>query len=188
MNTTPVSLLEQLRRPTDEEAWARFVALYTPLLFYWARRVGLQEPDAADLVQDVFTQLVRKLPEFAYDRHKSFRSWLRTVTLNRWRTMQRRRAPQSLEGNPEALAALSGPDTAAQLWEAEYAQHLAARALAVMRERFEPATWQAFWACVAESRPAAEVAAQLGISVGAVYVARSRVLARLRQELDGLLD
>ena len=62
---------------------ARFVELYTPLLYYWARRVGLRRQDAADLVQDVFTLLVRKLPEFTYDRNKRFRAWLRTVTLNR---------------------------------------------------------------------------------------------------------
>src|SRR5207248_2374355 len=70
MSQTPVSLLERLRRPGEEAAWMRFVELYTPLLYYWGRRAGLQEPDAADLVQDVLTLLVRKLPEFTYDRHK----------------------------------------------------------------------------------------------------------------------
>src|SRR5437763_16387468 len=110
MNTTPASLLERLRRPAEEAAWVRFVELYTPLLFYWARRVGLREPDAADLVQDVFALLVQKLPEFRYDRHKSFRAWLRTVTLNRWRQTQRRQTPAPLP--EEALPDAPGPDEA----------------------------------------------------------------------------
>ena len=80
MNTTSFSLLERLRQPSDSAAWDRFVELYTPLLFYWGRRAGLQSADAADLVQDVFEVLLHKLPEFQYDRQKSFRSWLRTVT------------------------------------------------------------------------------------------------------------
>ena len=75
----PPSLLQQLRSSDDQRAWRRFVDLYTPLLFYWARCVGLQESDAADLVQEVFTLLVRKLPEFTYDHNKGFRNWLRTV-------------------------------------------------------------------------------------------------------------
>ncbi len=64
MSTTPVSLLEQLRQPTAARAWPRFVELYAPLLYDWARRLGLQDADAADLVQDVFAILLRKLPEF----------------------------------------------------------------------------------------------------------------------------
>src|SRR5947209_13312864 len=76
MHTTSASLLHRLRQPSDKESWPRFVKLYTPLLFYWARRLGLQEPDAADLVQDVFTALVQKLPQFEYDPDRGFRSWL----------------------------------------------------------------------------------------------------------------
>jgi len=91
MDTTPGSLLERLRQPGQPEAWRRFVQLYTPLLFHWARRLGLQEQDAADLIQDVFLVLARKLPDFTYDRRQSFRGWLRTVTLNKWRESARRR-------------------------------------------------------------------------------------------------
>ena len=76
---TPASLLERLRQPGQDQAWARFVDLYTPLLFYWARRLGCQESEAADLVQEVLLLLVRKLPGFTYDQHKSFRGWLRTI-------------------------------------------------------------------------------------------------------------
>src|SRR3954463_2471431 len=96
MHPTPAHLLDRLRRPADQEAWDRFVHLYTPLLFYWARRTGLQESDAADLVQDVFKILLRKLPEFTYDQQGSFRGWLRTILLNQWRSEARRRVERSL--------------------------------------------------------------------------------------------
>jgi RNA polymerase sigma-70 factor (ECF subfamily) len=92
MDTTPASLLERLRQPNQANAWERFVELYTPLLMYWARRRGLHPQDAADLVQDVFTVLVEKLPEFTYDHRRSFRNWLRTVLVNKWRDHRRRRA------------------------------------------------------------------------------------------------
>jgi RNA polymerase sigma-70 factor (ECF subfamily) len=110
METTSVSLLERLRQPDQPRAWERFVELYTPLLLYWARRRGLQHQDAADLVQDVLTVLVRKLPEFTYDRRRSFRGWLRTVLLNKWRDRQRlHRLP--LAGAEEVdLAEVAAPD------------------------------------------------------------------------------
>jgi RNA polymerase sigma-70 factor (ECF subfamily) len=187
MHATPVSLLERLRRPSEPGAWDRFVELYTPLLYYWARRMGLQEPDAADLVQEVFTILLQKLPEFTYDADKSFRAWLRTITLNKWRAKQRRAGTRREEGD-EALAGLSGPDAAEALWEAEYRQQLVRRALEIMQGEFQPATWKACWAVVVEGRPAAEVAAELGLSPGAVRSAKFRVLSRLREELEGMLD
>src|SRR3954468_8593819 len=91
MTTTPVSLLERLRQPDPQEAWVRFTRLYTPLLYYWARRMRLQPEDAADLVQEVFAQLVVKLPEFTYEPGKRFRAWLRTVILNKYRDRLRGR-------------------------------------------------------------------------------------------------
>jgi RNA polymerase sigma-70 factor (ECF subfamily) len=185
---TPASLLERLRQPAEREAWTRFVKLYTPLLFSWARRVGLQEQDAADLVQDVFAVLIQKLPDFSYDQRRSFRSWLRTVTLNKWREAQRRRAAvqrsERLYAEPEPLS----PDVAEAFWEAEYRQHLVAQALQLMQTDFHPTTWQACWEHVVSGKSAAEVAAQLGISPGAVRAAKFRVLGRLRRELDQLLD
>jgi RNA polymerase sigma-70 factor (ECF subfamily) len=187
MNTTPVSLLERLRQSPEQKAWARFVELYTPLLFHWARRVGLQEPDAADLVQDVFALLLQKLPEFTYDRHRSFRAWLRTVTLNKWRENQRRAASRP-EAQAVPLAEAAADADGEAFWESEYRNHLVGRALEVMRSDFTPTSWKACWELVVGERPAAEVAAELGISVGAVYAAKFRVLTRLRQELAGLMD
>jgi RNA polymerase sigma-70 factor (ECF subfamily) len=184
MHETPASLLERLRRPDEQAAWDRFVDLYTPLIYYWARRSGLQPHDAADLVQEVFTVLVRKLPEFTYDQHKSFRGWLRTITLNKWRERRRRQTVPAVDvGRADDVPS---PDGEA-LWESEYRQQVVGRALEIMCTDFRPATWKACWGVVVEGRPAAKVAAELGLTVGAVHAARFRVLARLRQELAGLL-
>jgi RNA polymerase sigma-70 factor (ECF subfamily) len=183
---TSASLLERLRQPGEEAAWRRFVELYTPLLFSWARKAGLGDADAADLVQDVFALLVQKLPEFVYDRQKSFRGWLRTVTLNRWREKHRRQRPAGeLGGSADEVA---GPNSVAAFWEQDYRQHLVGRAMEMMQNEFQPATWKACWELVVAERPAPEVAAELGLTVNAVYLAKSRVLRHLRRELAGLLD
>src|SRR4051812_26813266 len=126
---TPASLLERLRLPFEPEAWGRFVSLYTPLLFSWCHRAGLQESDAADLVQEVFVTLLQVLPDFSYDRHRSFRGWLRTVTLNKWRNVRRQPDNRRLREPGGHLALAAGPDDLEGLWEAEYQQHLAGRAL-----------------------------------------------------------
>jgi RNA polymerase sigma-70 factor (ECF subfamily) len=186
MHTTPVTLLERLRHPDEQGAWASFVELCTPFLFAWARRLGLQEADAADLVQEVFAILVDKLPTFVYDPRKSFRGWLRAVALNQWRATSRKRAAAALEGavDPEELEA---PE-AEGFWDEEYRRHLVARALAIMQAEHDPSTWKACWECVVNGRSAAEVGADLGLKPGAVRAAKFRVLARLRRELDGMLD
>jgi len=187
MHSTPLSLLERLRQPADQDAWSRFVRLYTPLLRYWARRAGLQEPDAADLLQEVFTLLIDKLPSFRYDGTSSFRSWLRTVTLNKWRE-RGRRATLPVAGDDATLAGLTVPDPLEEHWEAEYRQRLVGQALRLMRAEFQPTTWQACWEHVVSGKSAAEVARDLGLTPGAVRAAKFRVLCRLRQELNGLLD
>ena len=187
MEKTPASLLERLRRP-DEGAWPRFVDLYTPLLYFWACRMGLQPADAADLVQDVFTILLQKFPEFSYDKTRSFRSWLRTVTLNRLHDNRRRKAAALRDAGPAGLEDVAVPPDAEALWDKEYRDHLVGRAAEVMKAEFQPTTWQAFWGLAVEGKSGAEVAAALGLSVEAVYAAKSRVLRRLRQELDGLLE
>jgi RNA polymerase sigma-70 factor (ECF subfamily) len=188
MNTTPASLLERLQQSDEQAAWARFVELYTPVLFAWARRLGLQAQDAADLVQEVFTVLVRKLPEFRYDKHKSFRGWLRTITLNKWRDACRSRAALPVQAGHAALEDLADPGAGDGFAETEYRQCLVARALELMQSEFQPSTWKACWEFVVNSRPAADVARELDISVNAVYLAKGRVLRRLRAELEGLLD
>ncbi len=187
MPTTSITLLERLRKPGERDAWDRFVQLYTPLLLFWARRTGLPEADAADLVQEVFLVLLRKLPEFAYQPGRSFRGWLRTILVNKWRNYRDRLVNTRNEG-PAALEDLAGPDSMADLVKADYQQYLVGRALQLMQVEFQPATWKACWEYVVRGRPAAEVAAELNLSVNAVYLAKSRVLTRLRQELEGLLE
>ncbi len=189
---TPISLLQRLRLAGEEAraatAWGEFVDLYTPLLYSWARRLGLQPPDASDLVQDVFLILVRKLPEFHYDPQKSFRAWLRTVFMNRWRDVRRRpdaAAPQAAEAE---MAELAGPDPAREREEAEHREYLVRRALELMRREFQQSTWMACWEQVVNGRPGAEVARELGMSVNAAYLARSRVLRRVREYLEEFLD
>jgi RNA polymerase sigma-70 factor (ECF subfamily) len=187
MNTTSASLLQRLRQPSAQDDWGRFVQLYSPLLYGWAHRLGLPDADAADLVQDVFTALVQKLPEFRYDSGKGFRGWLRTVLLNRWRDLGRRASAAGRGSRQAALPELPAPEEDF-LAEQEYRQQLVSRALQLMQAEFSLCTWKACWEHVVADRPAKEVAEELGISVGSVYVAKSRVLSRLRQELEGLMD
>jgi RNA polymerase sigma-70 factor (ECF subfamily) len=180
-------LLERLRQADDREAWDRFVALYTPLFYHWARRLGLQQSDAADLVQDVFAVLVRRLPHFRYQAGKRFRGWLWTVLVNKWKRARKRQAagPTTAEA---LLDTLPSAEDGGGFEEAEYRQYLIGRALRLMQADFQPVTWKACWEYAVVGRPAAEVAAELGVSVNAVHLAKSRVLRRLRQELVGLLD
>jgi RNA polymerase sigma-70 factor, ECF subfamily len=187
MNTTSPSLLELLRRPGEQEAWFRFVELYTPLIYYWARKTGLDPADASDLVQDVFLVLARTLPHFQYDPHQSFRGWLRMVTLNKWRERRRRRAIP-IDGDAEVDAVQAHSEALESQWDSEYCTHLIGRALDLMRAEFQPKTWMACWEHVVSGKSAAEVAAELGITTDSVYAAKSRVLKRLRQELSGLWD
>jgi RNA polymerase sigma-70 factor, ECF subfamily len=185
MDSTPVSLLERLRQPGDDAAWARFVRLYTPLLFHWLRRTGISEDDAADLVQDVLLVLVKRLPEFQYDRSQSFHRWLCAVTLNLWRDRAKRK-PLVQFANDQAKLDPPVPDDLDSFIEREYRDQLAAHAWSILQADFEPETVRIFRALVLEGQSANEVAAKLGVSVGAVYAAKCRVLARLRQELAGL--
>lgn len=186
MNTTSPSLLERLQHPGDQAAWDRFISLYTPLLCHWGRKLGLNDADAADLVQEVCTVLARQMPSFRYEPTQRFRAWLWTLTVNKWREARRRQPVAS--GIGEAIEALPGPDSTLALDEEEYRQWLASRALELIQTDFEPATWKAFWECVVADRPPADVAGELGLSLNSVYGAKYRVLRRLREELAGLLD
>lgn len=188
MDTTPVSLIERVRTPGDHEAWRKLVELTTPLLFSWASRAGLRDHDAADLVQDVLAIMVAQLPKFDYDRERSFRGWLRVVTTNKLHERRRRRTPEALPPDDARLDAIADETAIEAFWEREFREKLVARALELMRAHFQPNTWKACWEHVVCDRPAAEVAAELGMSEAAVYVAKGRVLRRLRQDLAGAWD
>jgi len=183
MESTATSLLERLRHQPHADDWSRFVRLYAPLLLDWARGTGASESDAADLVQDVFATLVEQLPTFQYDPQRSFRAWLRTILLNRWRAMQRKRQPipaGDFDGLP-GPAEPTFPD------EADDRVQLLRQALGLLRSEFQPATWEAFRRTLLLGQPVAQVAAELKMSANAVYIARSRVLQRLRREMAGLV-
>jgi RNA polymerase sigma-70 factor (ECF subfamily) len=187
MQTSP-SLLKRLGNADDREAWERFVELYSPVLYGWARRSGLTDQDACDVVQDVFLLLFEKLPEFTYDPQKGrFRGWLRTVASNKLRQRARRKQ-ETLVGENEALLEQVDGDGVSGSWDEEFRADLIRQAMLVMQRDFETSTWKACWETAFRGRNAAEVADALGMSVGAVYVARSRVLRRLREEFDGFLN
>jgi len=187
VDTTSTSLLKRLRQPSAHADWARFVELYTPFLLEWTRRAGLQAQDAADLVQEVFITLLQELPRFNYDRDKSLRGWLRTVARRKWANRQRSRK-KLVEVQEGALDDVAGPDELEAFWDAAYDKRVTTRALELMQAEFEPKTWKACWEFVVRSRSAADVAAELGMSENAVYLAKWRVTRRLREELQGLLD
>jgi RNA polymerase sigma-70 factor, ECF subfamily len=176
-----------LREAADEEAWRRLVHLYTPLLFSWARRAGQDEHAAADLVQEVFMILLRTLPTFKSDGRGKFRGWLRTIMLNKLRDRKRREAREE-KAAARLAPASEAPDMAELFWEGEYQRELTRRALQLMQEEFASSTWKACWETVVVGRPSPEVAAELGITENAVYIAKCRVLRRLRHELSGLVE
>ena len=172
--------------------------MYGPLVYSWCRWAGLEPEDAEDVSQEVFASIPAKLHHFRRDRPgDGFRKWLKTVTLNRARDHHRRqqgkaRAPGGTAAQIQ-LAAQPADDEASPFVEtaderAREANHLLRQATELVRADFEPITWQAFWQTAVEGRAAADVAADLDLSANAVRIAKSRVRARLREELDGLLD
>jgi RNA polymerase sigma-70 factor (ECF subfamily) len=187
MDQPPDSLLDRLRRDGSRQDWERFVGLYGPLLEFWARRL-LPTDDAADLIQDVLLRVMQRLRSFTGEGDCSFLAWLRAVMLNRWRDLRRRAAVQPCTADSAALAAVAGDDDLTVVITTEDRDFLIRRALQIMQTDFEPTTWRACWERVVADRPAAEVAAELGVSVEVVYAATYRVIRRLRSELAGAWD
>lgn len=188
MNSTSVNLLQRLKTEGAGDDWARFVRLYSPLIYCWIRSRGLSTADAAETLQEVLATLVDKLPRFEYDPRQRFRGWLRTLTLNKvtdWYRRQNRRTKTSAIADVEHTLAVEPPD---DVELREYQQFLLRQAFAIMESEFEPRTWQAFVIYVGEGKTAAEVAALLGMSENAVRVAKCRVQRRLRQEFGDLID
>ncbi|QEH39108.1 ECF RNA polymerase sigma factor SigE [Aquisphaera giovannonii] len=186
--TTRLSLLARLRSPRDERAWEEFAAIYGPLLVRLARRRGLQAADAADLAQEVFGAVASAIDGYDPDPAKgSFRAWLfriaRNLTVNF--LVKRRRHPPGPGGSDAAalLEAQPAPEDPSD-FELEYRRQLFVWAADRARGEFTEAAWRAFWMAGVEGRPAAEVAAELKTTVGTVYVHKSRVMARLRREIE----
>lgn len=191
-SSTSVSLLRRAKAH-DPEAWRRLSNLYGPLVYQWCRHVGLQPADAADVVQETFCSVAAALARFRHDEPgDSFRAWLWTITRNKLRDFHRRRAgkPEAV-GGEEAYGQMqqlpaAAPEEADDDARRAVRADLAERALALMQGDFEETTWRAFWLTAVENTTAPQAAEEIGISVAAVYMAKSRVLRRLREELDGL--
>ncbi len=193
MHELSSSLLARVRSQ-EPLAWERLVRLYAPLVYRWCRMEGLQAADAADVGQDVFAAIARNVDEFRRDGPAaSFRGWVRIITRSKvadyWR---QRRSPGTGAGGSGPLTELyqmadGAPSSTGQSdGDEEESRILFRRAVDLIRTDFEPTTWQAFWRSVIDDRPAAEVAAELKLTVNAVYLAKARVLRRLRQEFVDL--
>jgi RNA polymerase sigma-70 factor (ECF subfamily) len=195
MDVTPStrpSLIVRLRNSQDERAWAEFTAIYSPLIYRLARRKGLQDADAADLVQEVLRAVAKAIDRWEPDPARGpFRGWLFRIARNLMINVMtsQRRHPRGIGGEDfarflEEQAGASQEDSA--LFEIEYKRQLFQWASDRIRGEFRPSTWAAFRRTWVEGSKSRDVAAELGMSLGAVHMARSRVVARLRQVIAGV--
>ena len=181
---TRATLLLRIRDSRDREAWSDFVALYTPLIYSYGLKYGLQDADAADVAQETMCNLVRTIQQFHYDaKQGSFRGWLVTVARN---VIRRRfnenvkKAKGSGKTSMLDLLAQQPAESTEDEWEREYQLRTFHWAAENVQAEFRKNTWQAFWLTTVEGQPVDRVAILLGITAGAVYIARSRVLARIK--------
>ena len=192
--STSFTLLHDLADPvTNQAAWGTFLKRYQPLIYGWCRRVGLNDHEAEEVSAKVLLKLVVTLRSFRYDPARRFRGWLRTVVENEvkshWRWATRHPADQGSGDSAvhERLENVEAPDGGRDdLGQLEETIHqdlqLAQEVTARVKARVKPRTWQAFWRTAVANEPAREVARSLGISVAAVYMAKSRVLTKVREE------
>lgn len=194
MNETSISLLDRARLNPNDCSWDRLADVYSPMLRTWLSRFGVQPADADDLVQETLLAVSRDLMKFEHSgRPGAFRSWLRSILVNRvrnfWRSAKYRPAATGGTSWAERLEHLADDKSdASREWNLEHDRHVMARLLEQVRPRFEPKTWEAFRRQVLDGQRADVVAAELGLSLNSVYVARSRVLSTLRREAAGLID
>ncbi len=190
---TRPSLLVRIRDAGDRDAWRQFVEVYGPLIYRYGRKRGLQDADAADLTQTVLQAVAGAVQQFAYDPSRGlFRGWLFAIVRNQLHKLQRgQRGPRG-SGDTAAQELLQEQPAPTEdehaLWQDEYRKRCFTWAAERCRGDFEEKSWQAFWQTAVEGRTAAEVAGALGLTVGAIYTARSRVLARIRKEIEQLQD
>jgi len=194
MNETSLSLLGRVQHDPAAPDWRRFTELYEPLIRGWLRRKDCLSHDADDVVQNILAVIVRRVNDFEHNgRTGAFRAWLRTITVNclrdHWRCNRTRPAGAGGSDMQQMIAQLEDPDSdLSRVWNEEHDRHVMRRLLELLRDEFEPRTWQAFQRFALDNLPAAEVAKELNMTANAVFIAKSRVLARLRQESAGLLD
>lgn len=193
MDLTQQSLL-LLAQAGDGNAWRNLCDLYRPLIVGWLRRQSIPDGDLDDLVQEIFMGVVRSLPAFTHSgRQGAFRAWLRTIAYNHscdyWKSRTQRSASAGGDAAAEALRLLEDPDSASsRYWDEEHDRYVLRCLLQMLEMEFEQESVKAFRRVALEGASGAEVAQELGMSVGAVYAARSRILRRLRQLAEGLID
>jgi RNA polymerase sigma-70 factor (ECF subfamily) len=186
---TRVSLILRLRHPKDAVAWQEFVEIYQPLVFRLARSRGLQEADALDLTQEVLARVAGAINRWNPDPQRgSFRGWISQITRNLviqfLRSKNRRPLTSDDSSVDQLIRATPDPSPETELFDLEYERQVFAWAAEKVRSSCQPKTWQAFWLTAIETRPADQVAIELGLSLGAVYIARSRVMARLKEKVQ----
>ena len=193
MNDTSLSLLCQLKQTPDAESWQQLLEFYSPLLRRWLKQCDVQPNDVDDLVQEVLMTVSSELASFDHNgRPGAFRSWLRTTLVNRVRNHWRAKGRLPTAGGSDVerrLADLADPNTAlTQIWNRQHDRHVLSKLLNRIESDFSENTWSAFRLTALEGEKPNEVANQLDISVNAVFIAKSRVLSRLRQEAEGLVE
>jgi RNA polymerase sigma-70 factor (ECF subfamily) len=186
--STSVTLLDRATEG-DALAWKRLVLLYTPLVHWWCRRFGVYRPeDIEDVTQDVFATVAKRISRFTKGPVGSFRGWLYTICRHKagdhFRHTRYRPTATGDSGVRARLEALpEAADSAGESDEVSERIILVRRAIELVRQEFEPETWTAAWRAAVEGQAPADIAAALGMTVGAVYTAKSRVLKRLRDLL-----
>ncbi len=193
MATTSASLLDRLKQaPAHSPDWDRLHTLYSPLIKNWLDRTLHLNQDADDLAQNVLVVLVRELPRFQRQRDGSFRAWLRQITVNQSRAFFKTRKRRPLAGfgdEGQVLDALEDPKSDLSLqWDRDHDRHVSEKILQLVKIDFAPATWEAFHRFAMDGKPAAVVAEELGLTVNAVLLAKSRVMKRLRQEAGEMMS
>jgi RNA polymerase sigma-70 factor, ECF subfamily len=194
MAETSATLLHRLNDRSDSVAWRRLVDLYSPMINAWLHRQGVSAADAEDLTQEVLEVVVCEVSRFRHNgRAGAFRTWLRTITINCLRqSLRSRRVRAQAAGSPDIATALDQlEDPASDLsrrWDREHDRHVLDRLLELIEPEYEATTWQAFRRQAIDGVSAKAVASELGMTVNAVLIAKSRVLSNLRREAEGLVD
>ncbi|QEL13244.1 RNA polymerase sigma factor [Limnoglobus roseus] len=179
---TPVTLLQRVRQNNDRTAWDDLVRLLVPLVDHWVQQTIRDRDDRADVGQDVFLELSKRLPTWNYDSSRSFRAWLRTVTRTKCVDLFRKRGNAAGEQHLSKIASAEVPDEL----ERQEALLLTRAALSLLESQVRPDIWAIFRQYVLEEIPAATVSRTCGVEVGYVYLVRNRLLTRLRGLLENL--
>jgi RNA polymerase sigma-70 factor, ECF subfamily len=185
---TPLSLLDRLRNHDDADAWRQFALVYEPLLRRWVCRNISQTDAIDDIVQEVLAALLKGLADFEHNlRPGAFRSWLKSITIHRIR--RHWRSGHLTVGQISEIEDLEDPNSElSRIWDQEHDRHLLGVLLDRIRPEFVPRTWAIFRRVVFDGASPRDVAGEFGSSANAVYIAKARVLKRLRLEGRGLID